>query len=216
VKNGVSDADATAQSARHVESILLNPPSEIDDASKSMSRTLTFTRELEPALQDIQKFTQNPLVKMFVPFFKTPANIAMEGMSRTPGVNLVSPRFWGDYDAGGIQRDMAMARVTLGGAMMYGIGSSAIEGSMTGYGPMRTEDKKALEGTGYQQFSMVFKKGDISVDLINKFKELTSVSEGPEKVYISYAGLEPFATLAGMSATAGEYAQMGGNGYEID
>jgi hypothetical protein len=216
VKNGVSDADATAQSARHVESILLNPPSEIDDASKSMSRTLTFTRELEPALQEIQKFTQNPLVKMFVPFFKTPANIAMEGMSRTPGVNLVSPRFWGDYDAGGIQRDMAMARVTLGGAMMYGIGSSAIEGSMTGYGPMRTEDKKALEGTGYQQFSMVFKKGDISVDLINKFKELTSVSEGPEKVYISYAGLEPFATLAGMSATAGEYAQMGGNGYEMD
>lgn len=216
VKNGISDADATAQSARHVESILLNPPSEIDDAAKSMSRTLTFTRELEPALQDIQKFTQNPLVKMFVPFFKTPANIAMEGISRTPGLNFASPRFWGDYNAGGIQRDMAMARVTLGGAMMLGIGSSAIEGNMTGYGPMRIEDKKALEGIGYQQFSMVFKKGDISFDLINKFKELTSVSEGPDKVYVSYAGLEPFSTLAGMSATAGEYAQMGGNGYEMD
>ena len=216
VKNGVSDADATAQSAAHMESILLNPPAEISDAAKSFGRTMTFTRELEPMLQDIQKMTQNPLVKMFVPIFKAPANIAMEAMSRTPGVNLVSPRFWSDYNAGGIQRDMALARVTLGGTLMYSVGGSALEGKITGYGPMRTEDKKALEGTGYQQFSMVFKKGDMSFDLINKFKELTTVSEGPDKVYVSYAGLEPWSTLAGISSTAGEYVQMGSSGSEMD
>jgi hypothetical protein len=153
---------------------------------------------------------------MFVPFIKTPTNIALEAISRTPGLNFASPRFWGDFNAGGIRRDQAIARVTLGGAMIYSVSAGVFEGRVTGYGPMRREDKKALEGTGWQQFSFVFDTKDVSEEMMARFEKLTTVSRGPDKVYISYAGLEPIGTLLGIGATSGEYAQMtpGGEGGE--
>lgn len=216
VKAGISPDDASKQSAELVTELLSNPTPDLEEAAKSVSRTVTFTRELEPALQGIQRSAQNPLVKVFIPFIKTPTNIALEAMARTPGLNFASPRFWGDYNAGGIRRDQALARVTLGGAMIYSVAAGVFEGRLTGYGPMRLEDKKALEGTGWQQFSMVFNKSDVSEELLAEFEKLTTVSRGPDKVYISYAGLEPIGTLLGIGATSGEYAQMTPGGGDMD
>ncbi len=138
----------------------------------------------------------------------------MEAMSRTPIINFASPRFWADYNAGGIQRDMAIARVTLGSGIIYGAGSYALDGRITGYGPMRDEDKKALEGTGWQQFSFVFNKSDVSPELIAQYKQITQIKETPDKVYISYAGIEPFSSMLSIAATAGEYAMVDGS--EVD
>lgn len=216
VKAGVSPDDASKQSADLVAELLSNPSPDIEEAAKSASRTVTFTRELEPALQGIQRAAQNPLIKMFVPFIKTPTNIALEAMARTPGLNFASPRFWGDYNAGGIRRDQAIARVTLGGAMVYSVAAGVFEGRLTGYGPMRLEDKKALEGTGWQQFSVAFNKSDVSEELLAEFEKLTTVSRGPDKIYVSYAGLEPIGTLLGIGATSGEYAQMTPGGDDLD
>lgn len=209
IKAGVPEQQAAKQSSDLVTSILTNPPADIDEAAKAMSRTVTFTRDLEKKLQGVQQFMQNPLMKMFVPFVKTPTNIALEAMSRTPFLNFASPRFWADFNAGGIRRDMAIGRVTLGSGMVYAIGASSIEGKITGYGPMRTGDKQALEGTGWQPFSFVFNKSDISPELLAQFKEIATVSDkGPDKVYISYAGLEPLSTLLAIGSTTGEYSMM--------
>jgi hypothetical protein len=216
VGSGVDPDNAARQSADFMAGILANPTADIQDAAMSVSRTVTFTRELEPALQGIQRAAQNPLIKMFVPFIKTPTNIALEAITRTPGLNFASPRFWGDYNAGGIRRDQAIARVTLGGALIYSVAAGVFEGRVTGYGPMRLEDKKALEGTGWQQFSFVFDTKDVSEEMMARFEKLTTVSRGPDKVYISYAGLEPIGTLLGIGATSGEYAQMTPGGEDLD
>jgi hypothetical protein len=216
VESGVDPDNAARQSADFMADMLANPTDDIRDAAMAVSRTVTFTRELEPALQGIQRAAQNPLIKMFVPFIKTPTNIALEAISRTPGLNFASPRFWGDFNAGGIRRDQAIARVTLGGAMIYSVSAGVFEGRVTGYGPMRMEDKKALEGTGWQQFSFVFDAKDVSEEMMAKFEKLTTVSRGPDKVYISYAGLEPIGTLLGIGATSGEYAQMTPGGEDLD
>jgi hypothetical protein len=216
VNSNVSPDNAARQSADFLAELLANPTADISNAAMGMSRTVTFTRELEPALQGIQRAAQNPLIKMFVPFIKTPTNIALEAMARTPGLNFASPRFWGDYNAGGIRRDQAMARVTLGGALIYSVSAGVFEGRLTGYGPMRLEDKKALEGTGWQQFSFVFNTKDVSDELMAEFEKLTTVSRGPDKVYISYAGLEPVGTLLSIGATSGEYAQMTPGGEDLD
>jgi hypothetical protein len=216
VNANVSPDNAARQSADFLAELLANPTADISNAAMGMSRTVTFTRELEPALQGIQRSAQNPLIKMFVPFIKTPTNIALEAMARTPGLNFASPRFWGDYNAGGIRRDQAMARVTLGGALIYSVSAGVFEGRLTGYGPMRLEDKKALEGTGWQQFSFVFNTKDVSDELMAEFEKLTTVSRGPDKVYISYAGLEPVGTLLSIGATSGEYAQMTPGGEDLD
>lgn len=216
VGKGVSADDAAKQAQDLMSQILIDTPADIESAARGMARTVTFTRELEPALQGIQTMAQNPLIKMFVPFVKTPTNIAMETMARTPGLNFASPRFWADFNAGGIRQDMALARVTLGSGLIYAAGASALDGGLTGYGPMRSEDKKALEGTGWQQFSKVFNKSDISPEQIAEFKKITSVSIGPDKVYVSYAGIEPIASLMAIAGTAAEYAQMGGDGSQME
>jgi hypothetical protein len=216
VDSNVAPDNAAQQSANFMADMLANPTADIQDAAMGVARTVTFTRELEPALQGIQRAAQNPLIKMFVPFIKTPTNIALEAITRTPGLNFASPRFWGDYNAGGIRRDQAIARVTLGGAMIYSVSAGVFEGRVTGYGPMRMEDKKALEGTGWQQFSFVFDTKDVSEEMMARFEKLTTVSRGPDKVYISYAGLEPIGTLLGIGATSGEYAQMTPGGEDLD
>lgn len=216
VESGVTPDNAARQAADFMADMLVNPTDDIRDAAMGVSRTVTFTRELEPALQGIQRAAQNPLIKMFVPFIKTPTNIALEAITRTPGLNFASPRFWGDFNAGGIRRDQAIARVTLGGAMIYSVSAGVFEGRVTGYGPMRMEDKKALEGTGWQQFSFVFDTKDVSEEMMARFEKLTTVSRGPDKVYISYAGLEPIGTLLGIGATSGEYAQMTPGGEDLD
>jgi hypothetical protein len=216
VDSGIAPDNAARQAADFMADMLANPTDDIRDAAMAVSRTVTFTRELEPALQGIQRAAQNPLIKMFVPFIKTPTNIALEAITRTPGLNFASPRFWGDWNAGGIRRDQAIARVTLGGAMIYSVSAGVFEGRVTGYGPMRMEDKKALEGTGWQQFSFVFDAKDVSEEMMAKFEKLTTVSRGPDKVYISYAGLEPIGTLLGIGATSGEYAQMTPGGEDLD
>ncbi len=215
IKNGVDEVTAAQQSAALHQKLLVEPTAEIEEAAKSMAATTTFTRDLEEGLQGAQRFLKDtPVLKIFFPFVKTPTNIAMEAMSRTPIINFASPRFWADYNAGGIQRDMAIARVTLGSGIIYGAGSYALDGRITGYGPMRDEDKKALEGTGWQQFSFVFNKSDVSPELIAQYKQITQIKETPDKVYISYAGIEPFSSMLSIAATAGEYAMVDGS--EVD
>jgi hypothetical protein len=217
IRSGIAPDDASRQSSELVAELLANPSADIDEAAKGVSRTVTFTRELETGvLSGMQRIAQNPLIKMFVPFIKTPTNIALEAMSRTPGLNFASPRFWGDYNAGGIRRDQAMARVTLGGSLMYAAGSYALEGRLTGYGPMRTEDKKALEGSGWQQFSIVFDKADVSPETLAEFESMTSVKFGPDKVYVSYVGLEPLSALLAIASTTGEYSMMTPGGDDME
>jgi hypothetical protein len=216
VDSGIDPDNAARQAADFMADMLANPTDDIRDAAMSSARTVTFTRELEPALQGIQRAATNPLIKMFVPFIKAPTNIGLEAITRTPILNFASPRFWGDWNAGGIRRDQAIARVTLGGAMIYSVSAGVFEGRVTGYGPMRMEDKKALEGTGWQQFSFVFDAKDVDEEMLARFEKLTTVSRGPDKVYISYAGLEPIGTLLGIGATSGEYAQMTPGGDDLD
>lgn len=217
IRSGIAPDEASRQSSELVASLLANPTPDIDEAARAVSRTVTFTRELETGvLSGMQNAAQNPLIKIFVPFIKTPTNIALETMSRTPGLNFASPRFWGDYNAGGIRRDQALARVTLGGSLIYAAGSYSLEGSLTGYGPMRNEDKKALEGSGWQQFSAVFDKADVSPDVLAEFEKITSVKYGPDKVYVSYAGMEPLATLLAIASTSAEYSMMTPGGTDTE
>jgi hypothetical protein len=211
----ITEEEAAKQAAALHQKLLVEPTAEIEEAAKSMASTVTFTRELEEGLQGAQRFLKDtPVLKIFFPFVKTPTNIAMEAMSRTPLINFTSPRFWADYNAGGIRRDMSMARVTLGAGIIYGAGTYALDGKVTGYGPMRAQDKAALEGTGWQQFSFVFNRSDVSPELLSQYKEITQVKETPDKVYVSYAGIEPFSSIMSIAATAGEYAMVDGS--EID
>lgn len=183
VEAGLSETDAMAKAQLEAEGLFKNPPSDLDALASEFAQKGTFTADLPPALKNLQQVFNHPALKVVVPFFKTPANIGLQVLERTPFAPLSSQ--WRDEIAkGGIYRDMALAKVTLGSAILATFGSIAAEGQITGRGPERKADREALLRDGWQPYSL--KIGDS---------------------YYSYSGMEPVSALLAIAADYAEYAK---------
>jgi len=159
----------------------------IPKAATLFAQKGTFTADLPPALKQLQQVFNIPILKVIVPFFKTPANIGLQVIERTPFAPLSSQ--WREEIAkGGVYRDMALAKVTLGSAMLATFASLAVEGKITGRGPARKADRDALLRDGKTPYSI--KLGDS---------------------YYSYGGMEPASAFIAIAADYAEYAK-----YETD
>lgn len=194
-----------------------NPPDNLHRESLSFAEEMTFTAKLEGKLGKLESLAQHPVAKIFVPFIRTPTNIAIALAERLPTAALsplggpfksLSKKTYDDWHAGGIRRDMAIARVGLSGSLMAGVSSYALDGRVTGAGPYSIEQKRGLEATGWQPYSLVFDQNDVSDEDMAEFKKYTTVTSGNGKVFVSYAGLEPIGALMGIGATLGEYSIM--------
>jgi hypothetical protein len=180
---GMPEADALAKAEAEAVSLFQNPPRDLDEAAVLFAQKGTFTAELPPALKSLQQTFNHPALKIVVPFFKTPANIGLQVIERTPFAPLSSQ--WREEIAkGGVYRDMALAKVTLGSAMLATFGALAGEGMITGRGPARKADRDALLRDGWQPYSI--KVGD---------------------KYYSYNGMEPISALLAVAADYAEYAK---------
>ena len=180
---GMSEADAGAKALLETQGLLENPPADLDEMAMRFAQRGTFTAELPEGLQTLQKAFNSPMLKVMVPFFKTPANIGLEVLERTPFAPL-SSRFREDIAKGGVYRDMALAKVTFGSALLATYAGFAAEGKISGSGPSRKADRDALMRTGWQPYSI-------------------KVGED----WVSYAGMEPVSALLAISADYAEYAQ---------
>jgi hypothetical protein len=181
--SGMPEADALAKAEAEAISLFQNPPRDLDEAAALFAQKGTFTAELPPALKSLQGTFNHPALKIVVPFFKTPANIGLQVIERTPFAPLSSQ--WREEVAkGGVYRDMAIAKVTLGSAVLATFGALAGEGSITGRGPARKADRDALLRDGWQPYSL--KIGD---------------------KYYSYNGMEPISALLAVAADYAEYAK---------
>ena len=183
VEAGLSETDAMAKASLEVEGLFKNPPRDLDEAAVLFAQKGTFTAELPPALKNLQEVFNHPALKVVVPFFKTPANIGLQVIERTPFAPLSSQ--WREEVAkGGIYRDMALAKVTLGSAFLATYAALSAEGSITGRGPERKADREALMRDGWMPYSI--KIGDS---------------------YYSYQGMEPVSALMAIAADYAEYAK---------
>ena len=183
VEAGMSEADALAKAEAEAADLFANPPGDLDQIAMQFAQKGTFTSELPPALANLQKVFNHPALKVVVPFFKTPANIGLAVVERTPFAPLSSQ--WREEVAkGGVYRDMALAKVTLGSGILATFAAASAEGQITGRGPARKADREALMRTGWQPYSI--KVGDS---------------------WYSYTGLEPMSALLAIAADYAEYAQ---------
>jgi hypothetical protein len=180
---GMSDQDAMIKAADETDALMKNPPKDMDEAAMAFAKQGTFQADLPPALQSMQRMFNHPALKVVVPFFKTPANIGLNVIERTPFAPL-SSRWRQEIAAGGIERDMAMAKMSLGTTSLTLFALWAAEGNLTGRGPERKEERDALLRTGWQPYSI--KMGD---------------------KYYSYQGMEPIGALMAISANYAEYAK---------
>lgn len=183
LESGLNEQDAIAKATKEAEDLLANPPRDLDEAAMEYAKQGTFQADLPPALAQLQRVFNHPVGKIIVPFFKTPANIGLNVIERTPFAPL-SSRWRQEIAAGGPQRDMALAKVSLGSTVLTGFAFWAAEGNLTGRGPERKEEREALMRTGWQPYSM--KLGD---------------------KWYSFQGMEPIGALMAIAADYAEYAK---------
>lgn len=161
----------------------------------------TFQQDLpEGFFTWIQKGTNHPVGRMFVPFYKTLTNIFFATSERTPGINLLMPsirRDLGIMTEGKIfkknvnpeKRQLALAKISTGlmGSLIFeNLAFGASDGTgdyiITGAAPKDRAEKNVFMNRGYQPYSIGVRQDDGS------FK------------FTSYAGFEPISGLLAMSA----------------
>jgi len=208
------DAGKTADEAREAAratylDVIDNPPTDINAASWNASKYVTFTEELERGtigrrFQDLA--AENVVARMMMPFVRTPINIAAATLERTPFA-FVLPSFREAFKAGGIARDMALARVAVGSSLLTTGGFLASAGRVTGAGPADPGQREALKNSGWQPYSVVFDRSELDDDTRGMLNQYGRLSDMGDKVFWSFQGLEPLGGILGMAADYADFAR---------
>lgn len=172
--------------ANRIADLLENPTQAMHDAAQDFADYQTFQNELGKAGKSVQQFANtHPLLKLLIPFVRTPVNILKYAGERTP-LSLFSKEvrktIAGVY--GDIPRDEQISRLTLGSLISVSALGLAAKGHITGGGPTDPKQRALLYASGWQPYSL--RIGD---------------------TWISYSRMDPFATMLGVSADAYDIAQ---------
>jgi hypothetical protein len=207
---GSNPDDALAETQRVVASFLDERPASMQASMDKARQQTTFTEDFnrETKLNEFywktDKLFQSTALKPFLPFSRAITQEFLHTAAATPGMNIISPKFWDAWNAGGKERDLAMSRLALGGMAGYVAVQFATDGRMTGSGPSDIQDKKALEALGWQKYSLIFKPGELSPDVEAKLSKLTTLTKGQGNfsgfTFVSYARFSVFSPVLAMGA----------------
>lgn len=161
-----------------------NMQAEAEGFAREMAYQETPGKMLQSITGAIQK---TPGARWVVPFVKTLGNITRQTLvERTPAA-VLQKKFRDDVAAGGARRNLALTKVGLGTGIMAGAFQLADGGKITGPLSNDKAERQAQTEAGIKPFSFVFDNDDGT------------------KTYVPYTGLEPFATLFGISASIADY-----------
>lgn len=175
-----------------VAGIIHSPPENIKLAAVDASRYQTFTNALDDTkigtVGELGKFGESlrrgkkigPYARVIIPFVRTPTNIASYALERTP-LAFASRSVREDIAAGGARRDLALGKIAVGSTIMAISSDMAMQGQITGAGPVNPQMKSTLRMSGWQPYSI--KVGD---------------------TYYAYNRLDPIGALLGIAADTTE------------
>jgi len=175
-----------------VAGIIHSPPENIKLAAIDASRYQTFTNALDDTkigtVGELGKFGESlrrgkkigPYARVIIPFVRTPTNIASYALQRTP-LAFASRSVREDIAAGGARRDLALGKIAVGSTIMAISSDMAMQGQITGNGPVNPQMKSTLRMSGWQPYSI--KVGD---------------------TYYAYNRLDPIGALLGIAADTTE------------
>jgi len=166
--------------------------SPLADQALKHARDMTFTTPLSrdrgtfiSISKDISNASNNnPLVRLVVPFVRTPANIIQHVIDRTPlgalsfsnreGFNILRKEL---FSADPTVKADAIGRLMTGSALLTSGYMLALQGKITGGGPSDRNKRKVLEDSGWKPYSV--KIGD---------------------TYTSFRRLDPYSSFFGIMA----------------
>ena len=183
MRQGINKGLKGRELAEHVRKVVDNPDDALREAALDDARYYTFTKSLGKTGIALQQFANShPAFRVIMPFIRTPTNIVKFAGERSPFA-LFSKGVRDEIMKGGLARDQALAKITMGTTVASAIAAYAAEGNITGGGPVDPAARQALYRTGWQPYSL--KIGD---------------------KYHSYARLEPLGIIFGVTADMAEIA----------
>lgn len=179
--------DALEFAERTAREFMENAPLTAQKAADDYTRYVTFQNPLGEIAQKWQLALRSmPVLSLIAPFIRTPVNIFKAGILDRSPVALATPKFWDTMKKGGRERDMALARVSMGTATSALVAYSVMDGTITGAGPSNFEARSLLEAQGWRPYSV------------------RVVDDNGNATYHSYARAEPLAFVIGATADAVE------------
>jgi hypothetical protein len=189
----------TARIAKEMLSVIRDGPkdpnfkkykADFQEISDIMKRD-TFQADLGPVGKSIQGLARHPLMAIFLPFVKTPANILKETVLRTPGALLYTEfrKNMKALAAGGEGAGKAaeeLAKPLIGTIIAMAAAAAANEDLITGGGPADPKLQEVKRRTGWEPYSLHF-----------------------NGQYVSYQRFEPISSILGMAADLAEAVKAG-------
>ena len=204
LETGGTVEDARRAAALERANVINNPSEEVKKQAAEAARDLTFQGDLDGFLGQMQGATSHPLLKLFIPFYKTPVNIMKATLERSPAVALF-PSFYKKLAAGGREADIALSKAALGSTIMgtfaynaFGFDGPEQEMIILGSGPQDKEARDAMMRQGFQPYSINIRQEDGS------YKSIT------------YSRFDPVSGVLAMAADFAYYAQYETNQQTID
>lgn len=183
-EDGISPRELADHARREIQANRLSPL-EVEAARNEAlfntfnSKAGSLTSAIELGISRLRD--ENPMAyvatKAILPFLNIPINVTKWAIHNGPLAPL-SLRFQKMLAEGGASAQLAMAEVTLGSIFLSVMAGAALEGWITGKGPLRYEDRKMWEADGNQSDSFVF----------------------PDGSHLSFARLDPLSLMAGWAA----------------
>lgn len=171
-----------AKFKERIADIIINTPDDVKLRAQDFAEYNTFTNDPGPFVKSIMRLRQQwPATQFILPFVQTPSNILRYTMERTPLAPITS-KFRANYAAGGARRQLALAQMSVGTAVMLSVYDLTLNGQVTGSGPTNWRHRQALQRTGWQPYS---------------------VKVGGR--YYAYNRLDPIGLYVGMAADFGEF-----------
>jgi len=210
VSAGLKHEDALAETQRVVASFLDERPASLQGSLDKARQQATFTEDFnrETKLNEFywktDQLFQSPYLKPFLPFSRAITQEFLHTAAATPGMNVISPKFWDAWNAGGKERDLAFTRLSLGGMAGYTALQFATDNRLTGSGPSDPQDRKSLEAIGWQKYSIIFSPGEISPEMAQRLSSITKVTQGEGNLsgytFVSYARFSVFSPILALGA----------------
>jgi hypothetical protein len=164
---------------RRMGELVNSPPEHIRLAASDAALYNTFQQkpgDWAQALMSLRSSGSLNPTFLVLPFVKTPANILRYTFERTPLAPLVK-QWRDDVAAGGVRRDLAIARMGAGTAFMAVGMDLASSGLITGPGPSDPGKKEALMRQGWQPNSIYIGGKYVSFNRLD-----------PMGMFLSFAG----------------------------
>lgn len=150
-----------------MDNMINNPTKAMDSSAVNRALEGTFNKPIGEWMNKFMNWVDGmnipvahtdfeaPVGRILMPFIRTPTNLIKWSYNHSPVAAMFpSSRIRAALEAGGAERDMAIAKMTTGSMVSLSLAEMVLSGRITGGGPSDPELSQAWKDAGYQPYSI--------------------------------------------------------------